>query len=483
MDFRPILFVIGTLLCILATGMAIPMLVDMYAGHDDWRVFAVCIATTTFFGGTMVLTNAGGNTGFTLNVRQAFMLTTLSWLAMAAFGALPIWLSHESIDFTDAFFESMSGITTTGSTILTDLDSMPPGTLLWRSIMQWLGGIGVILMAILILPFLKVGGMQLFRTESSDKHDKAIPRLQRLGMATGIVYATLTGLCILLYSIAGMSSFDAFNHGMTTVATSGFSTHNESMGFFESPVIHWICTVFMILGALPFILYVKAMGGNLTAPFRSSQVRVFLTILLVTIAFLTLWVTNLRILPFWTALEHVSLNVVSIVSTTGYASADYTQWGSMPVAVFFIAMFIGGCTGSTSGGIKIMRIQVMWSILSRHIRRLIEPNVVAPLQYDGRTISDDVSTSVTVFIFTSLLCFAALSVALGFTGLDLVTSISGAASALMNVGPALGPIIGPAGNYSTLPDAAKWILSFGMLLGRLEMFTVLVLFSAHFWRR
>ncbi len=482
MDFRPILFITGALLTTLAIGMTIPMFVDMAYGHDDWKIFFICMTTTAFFGGCLVLTNAG-STGLELNVRQAFVLTTLSWLAMAIFGALPIWLSHESVSATDAFFESMSAITTTGSTVLTNLDTMPPGMLLWRSLLQWLGGLGFIMMAILILPFLKVGGMQLFRTESSDKYDKALPRLQHLGVMTGLAYLILTGSCGLLYWLAGMSGFDAVNHAMTTVATSGFSTHDASMGFFENPAIHWIAIFFMIAGALPFILYVRALGGNVLAIFRNTQVQTFLFILLCAIVVMTLWLVYNHALSFADALRHVSFNIVSVVTTTGYASADYNQWGTFPVALFFILMFIGGCTGSTSGGIKIMRFQVMGQILNRHLKKLQQPTAVWTLRYEGRTIGDDIAYSVMVFIFTLLLCLAGLTAALGMCGLDLVTSLTAAATALTNVGPGLGDIIGPAGNFSTLPDNAKWLISFGMLLGRLEIFTVLVLLTPYFWRR
>lgn len=482
MDFRPILYVTGALLLILAIGMTVPMFVDMAQGNNDWKVFFICIATTAFFGGCLILTNAG-NTGLELNIRQAFVLTTLSWLAMATFGALPIWLSHESIDFTDAFFESMSGITTTGGTVIVGLDHMAPGTLLWRSILNWLGGIGFILMAILILPFLKVGGMQLFRTESSDKSDKAMPRLQHLGVMTGVAYVLLTFLCTLCFWMAGMTGFDAINHSMSSLATGGLSTHDASFGFYSNPAILIIAIIFMTLGSLPFVLYVRGMNGDYRSLFKNTQVRSFLTFLIAAILLMSSWLAFKGILSFPQALLHSAFNIVSIVSTTGYVSTDYMQWGNLPIAMFFYLTFVGGCTGSTSGGIKIMRFQVMNLIVNRHLKKLARPNAVLPLQYEGRTVGDEIAYSVMVFLFTYFICVAALALALGMCGLDLVTSLSGAASALGNVGPGLGSIIGPAGNFSTLPDNAKWLLSFGMLLGRLEMFTVLVLLTPYFWRR
>lgn len=481
MDFRPILYVVGALLCVLSLGMVVPMMVDMAAGHNDWAVFLFCIAITAFFGGALVLTNAGS--AFTMNVRQAFLLTATSWVAIALFSALPIWLSHEEITFTDAFFEAMSGVTTTGSTVLSGLDDLPPGILIWRSIIQWFGGIGFIMMAILILPFLKVGGMQLFRTESSDKYDKALPRLQRLGFYTGVVYVGLTVLCASLYWTAGMGGFDAVNHAMTTVATSGFSTHDASMGAFENPAIHWIAILFMIAGALPFILYVRCLYGEGHALLQNTQVRTFLGIIVLTVALMTWWTTKNGIMPFTEALRHSAFNVVSVITTTGFASADYMQWGAFPIMLFFVLGFIGGCTGSTSGGIKVMRFQVMHQILKRHMLKLQQPNLVYPLRYEGRAISDDIPYSVMVFIFTFMVSLAGLTVALGLCGLDFVTALSGAATALTNVGPGLGDIIGPAGNFAPLPDEAKWVLSFGMLLGRLELFTILILLSLKFWQR
>ena len=482
MDFRPILYVVGALLSILAIGMIIPMLVDLYQGHQDWKVFLICIITTLFFGGSLVLTNAG-SVGEQLTLRQAFVLTTMSWLAMAVFGALPIWMSNESISFTNAFFESMSGISTTGSTVITGLDHMPPGLLLWRSILHWLGGIGFILMAILILPFLKVGGMQLFRTESSDRSEKAMPRLQRIGVWTGVIYTFLTFLCAWCYWIAGMSGFDSINHAMSTVATGGLSTHDASLGYFENPVIHWIAIIFMLTGSLPFVLYLRMVNGDTGAIFRNSQVRAFLTSILIATLIMTLWLAFYGLMPLSAAFRQAAFNIVSVVTTTGFATDDYMQWGSLPVVMFFILSFFGGCTGSTTGGIKIMRFQIMGKILKRHLKKLQQPSLVLPLRYEGQTVSDDVPYSVMVFIFTYMVCFAAIATGLGLCGLDLVTCLSGAIASLGNVGPGLGDIIGPVGNFAPLPDAAKWILSFGMLLGRLEIFTVLILLTPYFWRR
>lgn len=482
MDLRPILYVMGMLLCLLAVGMTVPMLVDIYFDHSDWKVFFLSICICLFFGGTLILSNAGC-TNESLNIRQAFVLTASGWLVMATFGALPLWHSVADLSFTDAFFEATSAITTTGSTIMVGLDSSPPGILLWRSIMQAFGGVGFIVMALTILPFLKVGGMQLFQTESSDKSDKALPRIRQNAMAIGYIYVFLVTWCTITYWFCGMTGFDALNHAMTSIATGGLSTHDASFSHFNNPLLEWTATFFMILGALPFVLFIRMGKGEWKHVFHNSQARAFLKFLAITIVLLSAWLSIAHGRPFGDALRTVSFNVVSVVTTTGFMSDDYTLWGPFAVGVFFILTFVGGCTGSTSGGTKIMRFQVMWSVFKRQMFRLVHPHGVFPITYEGKSVSEETLFSVIVYIFALLLSFAALSIILAFFGLDLITSVSGAATALTNVGPGLGPIIGPAGNFSTLPDGAKWALSFGMVLGRLELLTLLVLFSPYLWRR
>ncbi|QQG35701.1 MAG: TrkH family potassium uptake protein [Micavibrio aeruginosavorus] len=482
MDFRPILYVMGMLLCLLAAGMTAPLLVDLYYNHADWKVFFLSICICTFFGGTLILSN-GGCTGEPLNIRQAFVLTACGWLVMATFGAMPLWHSAANLSFTDAFFEATSAITTTGSTVMVGLDTSPPGILLWRSILQAFGGIGFIVMALTILPFLKVGGMQLFQTESSDKSDKALPRIRQNALAIAYIYVFLVTWCAMTFWFCGMSGFDAINHAMTAIATGGLSTHDASFSFFKNPLLEWVATFFMILGALPFVLFIRIGKGEWKHALNNSQARSFIKFLAMTILFFALWLSLTHGRPFGEALRAVSFNVVSVVTTTGFMSEDYTLWGSFAVGVFFILTFVGGCTGSTSGGTKVMRFQVMWSVFRRQMFRLVHPHGVFPITYEGKSVSEETLFSVIVYIFALLLSFATLTMILAFFGLDLVTSISGAATALTNVGPGLGSIIGPAGNFSTLPDGAKWALSFGMVLGRLELLTLLVLFSPYLWRR
>ncbi len=481
MDLRPVFYVTGLLLSTLALSMTIPMLVDMYFGNSDWKIFFLCILTTSFFGGAMVLSNAGGP-GFSISVRQAFLLTFLSWLCLATFAALPFWFSELGLNFTDSFFEAMSGITTTGATVITGLDNAPPGILLWRAILQWLGGIGIIVMALSVMPFLKVGGMQLFRMESSES-EKAMPRAASLASSIGYIYLGLTLICAIAYHFSGLSLFDSFAHAMTTIATGGFSTFDASFGKFDTAWTEVIAIIFMILGGLPFVLYLKAVHGNPRALFNDSQVRWFLSIVAVSILTMLIYLVLQLDMPFWESLRRSAFNVVSIITGTGYTNSDYGLWGGFAVSLLFFLMVLGGCAGSTTCGIKVFRFQVLYAVSNVQIKKLLHPHGVFIPHYGKKPIPAGVPTAVMSFFFLYALCFALLAIALSFVGLDFLTAMSGAATSISNVGPGLGDIIGPSGTFQPLPDSAKWILCAGMLLGRLELFTVLVLFSPQFWRR
>lgn len=480
MDYRPLLYVIGVLLAILALSMTIPLLADLAVGNEDWKTFFLCQIFTAFFGGILILTNAGQ--GFQLNVRQAFLLTAFSWIALSLFAAAPFAMSNLNMSLTDSVFEAVSGITTTGSTVITGLDTAPPGILLWRAILQWLGGIGIIVMALSVLPFLKVGGMQLFKTESSE-NEKALPRATQLAAMISLVYLGLTIICMVLYQIAGMKAFDAWAHAMTTIATGGFSTFDTSFSQMGSIWIEINCIVFMILGGLPFILYVKALKGNWKALLKDSQVRAFLKIILFSIFITTLFLTFKHNMDFLTSLRQVSFNIVSIITGTGYASADYGSWGGFAISIIFFLTAVGGCAGSASCGIKIFRFQVLYSVTGSQLKQLLHPHGVFIPHYNSKALPKDVATSVMSFFFVYILCFAALAVSLSFIGLDFMTALSGAMTTLSNVGPGFGDIIGPTGTFQPLPDSAKWLMCIGMVLGRLELFTILVLFIPHFWRK
>ncbi len=454
------------------------MFANLTAGNPDWMVFAGSSMLTLFLGGALMLANAHRAHRFT--IREAYLLTALLWITLPIAGAAPFLFSAQNIGFTDAVFESVSGLTTTGSTVLVELDRYPPGLLLWRSMLQWTGGIGIIVMGIAILPLLRVGGMQLMKTES-DTSDKVLPRAKEIAKGIGAVYITLTIVCAFAYGAAGMTPFDALNHAMTTIATGGFSTHDASFAYFDNPALPWVAMVFMISGALPFALYLKSIGRDPLALFKNGQVRFFLGFCLFVIVVLTAWVMRTTALPVMEAFRQSAFNAVSIISTTGFTTTDYTQWGGASV-IFLIITFAGGCSGSTAGSVKIFRYQLMWSFLKSQLNRLIHPHGVFPVTYDGHEVPSDIVLSVTAFLGLYLVTWFALSVALSATGLGFQTSVSAAATALTNVGPGLGPIIGPSGTFGALPDISKWLLAGGMLVGRLELFTLFVLVTPRFWR-
>ncbi len=478
-EFRPVVFILGILLSVLAVAMIIPAVVDAMFGHPDWQVFTAAAGATLFVGVAMILTARSG--GFAFALREAFLLTNLAWLVIAIFGALPFAFSELDLSVTDAFFESMSGITTTGATVIVGLDFAPPGILLWRAILQWLGGIGIIVMAISILPILRVGGMQLFRVEAFET-DKVLPRAAQIAGGIGIVYLALTAIAAIILWTLGMTGFDAVAHAMTSIATGGFSTSDLSLAHFDSAAIDWSISLFMILGSVPFVLYLRLVRGSPGFFLRDSQVRWMLTIMAAGILAVTLWLWWSGTMSAGTSLRYATFNVISIMTGTGYTTAAFDTWGGFVMAIMFTLMFVGGCAGSTTCGIKIFRFQVLYATALTQMKRLLQPHGVFFPYYNNRPVSESVSASVMAFFFLFIGSFGVLAMGLGMFGLDFITAVSGAASAIANVGPGLGDIIGPSGTYRPLPDGAKWLLSIGMLLGRLELFTILVLFMPMFWR-
>ncbi len=481
LDFRPVFLVIGVLLTTLGCAMLVPAVIDLAYAHEDWIVFVASSMIAVFVGVTMWVTCRGGSAQ--LGLREAFVLTSAIWVVAAGVAALPLAWSELELSYTDAYFEAMSGLTTTGSTVIVGLDTAPPGLLFWRATLQWLGGLGIVVMAVAVLPMLQIGGMQLFRAEAFDTAEKILPRAAQLsGSLTG-VYVVLTALCAVSYKVAGMEALDAVMHSMTTVATGGFSTKDDSIGYFASPAIEWIGVVFMIAGGLPFLLYIQAVRGNPKAFVRDNQVRAFFMILAGLILLAWLAETQADFGATAVRFREAAFNVTSVMTGTGYSSTDFNLWGPLAAGVFLIAMFVGGCTASTSCGIKVFRFVVLFEDMRQHVRRIVYPSGIFVKRYNGRPLSDNVSAAVLSFVFLYLTTFAVLSIGLSLTGLDAITAISGAATAISNVGPGLGPIIGPAGNFASLPDTAKWLLTIGMLVGRLEILTVLVLFVPAFWHR
>ncbi|MCB2135370.1 MAG: TrkH family potassium uptake protein [Rhodobacteraceae bacterium] len=480
LDMRPIGYVIGLLSAVLGATMFLPAMVDFAYDNDHWSAFVESAIITCTFGGLLALSCANG-VGSRLTLQQTFLLATGVWVVLPLFGALPFLFGATEARGVDAIFEAISGLTTTGATVFAGLEHLPPGLLFWRSMLQWFGGIGIIVVAMVFLPELRVGGMQLFRSEAFDTGGKVLPRATQIAARIGIAYVILTIMCIIAYVMVGMTGFEAVNHALTTISTGGFSTSDASFGVYQgSP--EYVASVFMVLASLPFVRYVQIMAGS-TRPFlRDSQVRAFLWVVFT----LVLVILAYRVIANGDHAEHAFrealFNVTSIITGTGYASVDYQLWGAFPIVLFFFIGLIGGCAGSTCCSVKIFRYQLLIAAVSAQIRRIHSPNGVFTPRYEGRAVTDELLSSVMAFFGVFILSLGVISVALGMTGLDFVTSVSGAATAIANIGPGLGEIIGPAGNFAALNDPAKWILSVAMLFGRLELMVVLVIFLPRFWR-
>lgn len=479
LNVRPVLHIVGVLLVTLGGFMLIPGLVDLAEETRDRGAFFSSSLITIVSGTSLILAFRGEIKR--INVRQTYLLTTLAWLACTAFGALPFMFSAPHLRYVDAFFETMSGLTTTGATVMTGLNTMDKGILLWRALLHWIGGIGIVAMAVMVLPVLRVGGMQVFRSESSERSEKLVPTARGLAGTMLLVYVVLSIISMLGFVAAGMSGFDAICHSMAAIATGGFSTKDESLAYFDSYAVDWVATFSMLAGALPLIWYVVLLRRHGAAR-ASSQVLTLFGVVVAVTAAMTLWTWARVGMPFFAALTHSATNVSSIISTTGFVSTDYSKWGTFADVMFFLLLFIGGCTGSTAGSIKIFRWEVLARAVRAQLRLMLHPHRMAVIVYEGKILQDDVVESVISYFFTYVVTFALLSAVVSAFGADFITSITGVAATLGAVGPGLGDTIGPVGNYSPLSDGAKWTLSLGMLLGRLELFTVYMLLTRSFWR-
>lgn len=480
-DFKPVLYLLGFVWCTLSALMIIPALVDLAAGHDDWVVFAASGMIGVYFGMVLLLANRAEIRS--LNLRQAFWFTALSWLSAAILGALPLVFGEQITSYTDAFFESVSALTTTGSTVMVGLDNAPPGILLWRALLMSYGGIGIIATAIALLPLMSVGGMQLFHLESSDRSEKVLPRATQMAYATLIIYLAMTAASAIALGLAGMTPLDAICHAMSAVATGGLGNYDSSINYFDSVLIEAILIVTMLAGGTSFVLFLQAFQGRPLALWRDEQLRLYLGIVLAVTLLLAGWMHVVEGRDFWTMFRQSLFSVSSIITTTGFTTADFSAWGPFPTIIMFALMFLGGCTGSTAGGLKMFRVLVMFRLTYWNMHRTVFPHAVSAPHFAGRPIPPDIFISVLTFVTLWMAVWAGLSIGLTATGLDFLTATSGAAAALANVGPGLGPIVGPASNFAGLPDAAKWQLSAGMLLGRLELTTMLIFLHPSFWRR
>ena len=479
-NYKTVFFTLGLLQIILGLSMIIPIIAQILYNETDAGFIGSGLISIVF-GMLFFLSNLDHDKK--INLQQAFVLTSLSWLSIAVFGSLPFIFSKLDLSITDAFFESMSGITTTGSTIITNLDVAPKGILLWRAMLQWLGGIGIIIMAITLMPIMNVGGMQLFKISSSDTTEKVMPKTKEIAIRLILIYSCLTTLCLIIYKICGMNLFDSFTHSMTTIATGGFSNYNESIGYFKNPYIEITSIFFILCGSIPFIVYLKFLNGEKSIFKSDTQIKGFLKILFISILILFLYLSLINNSFTEISFLSVSFNVISILTGTGYVTDNFSNWGNFPLIFFLILMFIGGCAGSTSCGIKIFRVQILYEFFSNQIKKIIYPHGIFNLKYGKQNINNKFMSSVISFIYLYIVIFFIVTALLSVSGLDLITSISAAATSISNVGPGLGDDIGPNGNFSSLSDYSKWILSFAMILGRLELFAILVLFIPSFWRK
>ncbi len=463
----------------LSAAMLAPMTIDLIDGNPDWQAFLISMLIIGFLSLMLVLTTMGRPAPFSR--RMGFLLVNALWISISLGASLPFMLSELHLGFTDAFFESVSGLTTTGATILSGLDHMPRGILLWRSLLHWIGGIGIIAMSLLIMPFLRIGGMQVFRMESSVQEDRPEARFSQFVIDILLVYVVLTLACTLFYHLAGMSRFDALAHAMATISTGGFSTHDTSMIGYGSAV-HLVAVVFMLAGAMPFFAILRALAARDLKLLYDPQIPVLMALVagFTALAFLAGRGADAGSAP--RVLLDALFSVVSIITTTGFAATDYVSWGPFAVGLFFAISFFGGCTGSTAGGAKTFRLILLGKGLQQSLRELVFPRGVTTLKYLGKQLPDSAVRSVGLFLSAYLAAFVIGTAALAATGLDFTSAASGTIASLANVGPGTSNLIGPVGNYATLPDMAKWIMTILMLLGRLEVMTVLVLITPTFWR-
>ena len=482
MHYQTVLKILGVLLIIFSVTHLTPLLVSLIYSDGNSTPFIVSFSVTLITG--LLMWAPARRTTRDLRYRDGFLVVVLFWTVLATFGALPfLFSSHHSLSITDAFFESMSGLTTTGGTILTNLDTLPKSTLYYRQQLQWLGGMGIVVLAVAIMPMLGIGGMQLYRAETPGpmKDSKLTPRITESAKALWYIYFGLTVLCMLFYWAAGMTLFDAICHSFSTIAIGGFSTHDASIGFFDSAAIETVAMVFMLIASANFSLHFIAWRNKSITPYlRDHEYRFFLSILvLVAIVVVASLISQNIYSDNVLAARQGLFHLISIVTTTGFTSSGFAWWpGALPVLLILLS-FMGGCAGSTAGGIKVMRIQMMYKQGRKEIVRLVHPNAVLSIKTGDHVISEQVINTVTAFFSMYVLCFALTGFALSAAGLDWITAFSAAAACLNNLGPGLAEV---ANNYANINDTAKWILSFAMLLGRLELFTLLVLFTATFWR-
>jgi len=480
-DPRPVLWGIGLLLAAFAPVMTLPALADWLVNDADWQVYLASSIATLFAGLVLALGNLQHRSR-QFSVRQIILLAVAGWLALMVAAAFPFGFAAPHLSAADAVFEATAGITATGATVLRHLDSAAPGLLLWRALLQWMGGIGILTVSIAVLPQLNIGGMQLYRLETARLDDRLAPRALRMLGGVLAVYAGLTVILLLLLWVAGMPLFPALLHALSTISCGGFSSSDASVGHWRNAGIDWVILIGMLLGGAPFIVHWQILRRQWREVGRNSQVKAYLGAIVLASLAIAWWLVarqNAKPLP---ALRHSLFAVTSVITGTGYATLDWSRWTGFPLAMLFLLTFVGGCAGSTAGGIKIFRVQVLFANARLQFRRMLHPNAVLVPRFEGRTVPEAAAESVLGFLFVYVLSFALLALALAMVGMGFIPSLAAAAAGLANLGAGISPEVGPLAGFDPLPEAAKWLLSGAMLFGRLELFLLLALFSRDFWR-
>ncbi len=480
-NFKIIVSIVGLLLIINGVAMLLCLPFSVYFRENDWKALLVA-GILTYIVGFICWYKYKDAKNKELKKRDGYIIVTLGWLTMSAFGALPYIFSGAIPSYTDAFFETISGFSTTGASILTDIESVNKGILFWRSFTQWIGGMGIIVLTVAILPFLGIGGMQLFVAEAPGiTPDKLKPRIQATAKRLWYVYVGLTGLECIMLLLGNMDFYDAINHSLTTMATGGFSTKNSSAAAF-SPYTQYVITFFMFLAGTSFTLNYFAFKGKFKSIWKNEEFRYYSGGTLVFTLIITATVFIVTDLSLEKSFRDSIFQIVSIITTTGYVSADYTSWTPFLTLLFFTFMFIGGSAGSTAGGVKIVRHIILLKNSFLELKRQLHPSAVIPVRLNNKAVSQTITYNILAFIMIYVAIFATGSILVALSGVDFLTSIGAVATCLGNVGPGLGDV-GPVDNFASLPAVSKWILAFLMLLGRLELFTVLILFSPYFWNK
>jgi len=479
-NLKAVFYILGALFLFLAVTLLFPIIVSLIYSESDLVPFLLTTAISIVLGLVLFFSF---KTDYEIKFKEGFALVTLSWVGFALVGALPFYLSGYIPSFTDAFFETMSGFTTTGASILTDIEILPHGLLFWRSFTHWLGGMGIILLSLAILPFLGVGGMQLYKAEvPGPEHDRITPRIKETAKILWEVYLLFSIIEIILLKLAGMEWFDSICHTFGTMATGGFSTKNASIGHYDSGLIDFIIILFMIIAGINFSLHFRALKGNFKIYWRDSEVKFFFGLITFGLVIIFVDLVLVHDYSIGKAIQKGLFQTVSILTTTGYGTDDYEAWSASGQVILFLFMFLGGCAGSTGGGMKIIRALIVLKSGLNELKKLIHPNAVLPVRINKKAIPSDIVTNVGGFFILFISLFVLGVIVMSILGMDFISAIGSVAATMGNIGPGLGAV-GPTDNYAQVSDLGKWFLSFLMLAGRLEIYTVIVLLTPVFWKK